>query len=98
MLNLTFEYKIQPTKQQVIEFETWLERCCQVYNYALAERKDWINSRKSRIDACSLQKEYIIPPDTPYPSYVVQCASLTKAKVKESESKVSAIASTTANA
>ncbi len=68
MINLTYEYKIQLNKQQIALFEAWLETCRQVYNYALAERKDWINSRRSKVDACSLQKEYIIPPDAPYPS------------------------------
>ncbi len=58
----------------------WLEQCRCVYNYALAERKDWINSRKCPVNACSIRQEYIIPADTPYPNYYKQQNALTKAK------------------
>jgi putative transposase len=40
-----------------------------VWNYALRERKDWLNSRKSQNNACSIEQEYIISPDAPYPNY-----------------------------
>lgn len=55
MLNLTYEHKLDPTESQVAVFEQWLEICRKVYNFALADRKDWVNSRKCRIDCCSLQ-------------------------------------------
>jgi len=58
----------------------WLEQCRRVYNYALAERKDWINSRKCPLNACSIRQEYIIATDTPYPDYYKQQNALTKAK------------------
>jgi putative transposase len=58
----------------------WLETCRRVYNYAVRERKDWINSRKSSVNACSLQSEYIIPVDAPYPDYYRQKKALTEAK------------------
>ncbi|USR93131.1 helix-turn-helix domain-containing protein [Phormidium yuhuli AB48] len=35
---------------------TWLETCRRVYNYAVRERKDWHNSRKCRVNTCSLQQ------------------------------------------
>jgi putative transposase len=54
--------------------------CQKVYNYALRERKDWVNSRKSAVNACSIHSEYIISPDTPRPNYNSQCKSLTEAK------------------
>lgn len=60
--------------------ENYLTACRKVWNYALAERKDWSNSRKNNLDRCSLEKEYIIPPDAPYPSYKLQAASLTEAR------------------
>ena len=44
------------------------------------ERKDWFNSRKCSVNSCSLQQEYIISADAPYPNYNVQAANLTKAK------------------
>lgn len=59
---------------------SWLEACRGVYNYALRERKDWIQSRKSPVDRCSLERCFIIPADAPYPSYYVQQNALTVAK------------------
>ena len=82
MLNLTFEYKANPTPEQVQMIEHTLTVCRKVWNFALRERKDWINSRKCQINACSISGEYIIPADAPYPNYAQQCKSLTKAKVK----------------
>ncbi|WP_366934351.1 transposase, partial [Microcoleus sp. PH2017_24_DOB_U_A] len=77
VFNLTYEFKLKPTKTQVAIFEDWLEQCRKVYNYALQERKDWYNSRKCRIDACSLRSEFIIRADTPRPTYSTQCKALT---------------------
>lgn len=58
----------------------WLEICRGAYNYALREIKDWVNSRKCSLDYCSLEKEYIIPVDTPFPTYYRQQNALPKAK------------------
>ncbi len=58
----------------------WMEQCRRVYNYALAERKDWMNSRRCQLNACSLRSEYIIPADTPYPNYYAQKRNLTAAR------------------
>ncbi len=58
----------------------WMEQCRRVYNYALAERRDWMNSRKCQVNACSISREYIIPADTPYPDYYKQQDALTVAK------------------
>jgi putative transposase len=77
MLNLTYEYKLKPTAKQIALLENWLEQCRRVYNYALAERKDWFKSRSSRINACSIRSEYIIAADTPRPTYASQCNALT---------------------
>jgi len=78
MLNLTYEYKLKPTAKQIALFENWLEQCRRLYNYALAERKDWFKSRSSRINACSIRSEYIIAADTPRPTYASQCNALTE--------------------
>ncbi|MFB8794925.1 MAG: transposase [Microcoleus sp.] len=80
MLNLTYEFKLKPTTAQVAIFEDCLEQCRRVYNYALAERKDWFKSRSCQINACSLRSEYIIPADKPRPTYVSQCKGLTQAR------------------
>ncbi len=80
MLNLTYSYRIYPDQDQEAQMLEWLEQCRRVYNYALAERKDWINSRKCAVNACSIRQEYIIPADVPYPDYYKQQNALTLAK------------------
>lgn len=80
MLNLTYEYKLIPTHSQRETFDHWLKICRQVYNYALRERKDWVNSRKCDINSCSIKQEYILPVDTPRPTFYTQCKSLAEAK------------------
>ncbi len=61
MLTRTYEFKLKPTSEQVSIMKSWLVACRKVYNYALAERKAWVSSRKCEINACSIEKEYIIP-------------------------------------
>ncbi|NEP60266.1 MAG: hypothetical protein F6K31_25235 [Symploca sp. SIO2G7] len=56
-----------------------MEICCNIYNYVLRERKDWINSRKCRTNACSLESEYIIPTDTLCPTFASQRQALAAA-------------------
>ncbi|MEG4148924.1 transposase [Microcoleus sp. Pol12B5] len=80
MLNLTYEYKLIPTDAQRQTFDLWLNICRKVYNFALRERKDWVNSRKCDINSCSMKQEYIIPADAPRPTFAGQCKSLTEAK------------------
>ncbi len=82
MLNLTYEFKATPTPEQVQLIEQTLTVCRKVWNFALRERKDWLNSRKCQINACSIAREYIIPADAPYPNYAQQCKLLTNAKVQ----------------
>ncbi len=77
MLTLTYEYKAAPTKEQVQEIEHTLTVCRKVWNFALRERKDWLNSRKCATNACSLTSEYIIRPDENYPNYIKQAKALT---------------------
>ena len=59
MLTLSYEFKLKPTQEQVQEIEHILAVCRQVWNHALRSRKDWIKSRKSPVNACSLVSEYI---------------------------------------
>ncbi len=75
MITLSYEYKLIPTNKQANTFDDWLEICRKVYNYALAERKDYVNSRKCRIDACSIHSEYIMAADAQRPNYYSQCKS-----------------------
>lgn len=80
MLNMTWEFKLEPTPDQVSEIDCILEVCRRVWNFTLRERKDWLNSRKSPMNACSIVAEYILPADTPFPNYHVQAKRLTLAK------------------
>jgi putative transposase len=44
VLNLTYEFKAIPTIEQVQLIEHTLTVCRKVWNFALRERKDWLNS------------------------------------------------------
>ena len=80
MLNLIYSYRIYPDIDQETIMIDWLEQCRRVYNYALRERKDWMNSRRCQVNACSIRAEYIIPADAIYPNYYAQKRNLTSAK------------------
>jgi putative transposase len=82
MLNMTWEFKLEPTSKQVDTIERILFVCRQVWNFALRERKDWLNSRKCAANACSTLAEYILPAEELYPSYHTQAKRLTLAKEK----------------
>lgn len=84
VFNLTYEFKLKPTQNQIALFEQWLETHRRVYNHALAERKNWYKSRFCQVNACSLRNCYIIPADAPRPTFASQCKSLTAAR-KENE-------------
>ncbi|MDJ0571974.1 MAG: transposase [Pleurocapsa sp. MO_192.B19] len=79
---LNYNYRIYPDSNQVELLNEWLETCRVSYNYALRELKDWIASRKCPIDRCSLESEYIIAADYPFPSYHQQQNNLPLAKKK----------------
>ncbi len=87
MLTLTYEYKAMPTGGQVPLIERTLTVCRKVWNFALRERKEWLNSRKCSINACSVASEYIISANQEYPNYNPQAKSLTLAKEQFPELK-----------
>ena len=80
MLSFTYQYKLKPSKKQIQDLEMYLDICREVYNWNHGERRDWIQSRKSPADRCSLEKEYIIPANKPFPNYNIQSGNLTQAK------------------
>lgn len=82
MITYTYRFKIKPTKQQIRQFEQYLDICRSVYNFAHRERLDYLESRKCRIDRCSIKHEYIIDASATFPSYNNQAKSLTEAKKK----------------
>lgn len=80
MINMTWEFKLEPTAAQASEIERTLSVCRKVWNYALCERKDWLNSRQCPINACSLRSEYILSAAQAFPGYHRQAKALTVAK------------------
>ena len=77
---MMWEFKLEPTAEQVLGIEHTLDVCRNVWNFALRERKDWLNSRKCPANTCSIRHEFILPADAPFPTYARQCKALTKAK------------------
>jgi transposase len=98
VFSLTYEYKLKPTSVQIARFKDGLEQCRRVYNYALAERKDWFESRSCQINACSLQSEYIITAETKRPNYASQCKTLTTYRKTSGNRSASAISNSTTDA
>ncbi len=80
MLTLTYEYKLEPTVEQITYIENTLNVCRSVWNFALKHRKDWCKSRKSPVNACSIDFEYIMSVDESFPNYHKQAKLLTEAK------------------
>lgn len=80
MLTLNYTYRIYPSQEQQALFLQWLETCRRLYNRCLADLKLWVNSRKCRVDSCSLAQEYIVPPAV-FPDYLTQKRQLTQWKV-----------------
>jgi putative transposase len=87
MLTLTYEYKLKPKKRQIEEIEYILTVCRKVWNYTLRERKNWVNSRNCQVNTCSLEHEYIIAANEPFPDYHIQSQRLTAAKKNNPELK-----------
>jgi putative transposase len=52
-LIMNYCYRIYPDANQEETMLHWLEISRKVYNYALREIKDWVNSRKCSWDYCS---------------------------------------------
>ncbi len=77
---MNYRYRVYPNIAQQEQLSEWMETCKVAYNYALAEIKDWLNSRKCSIDRCSLEREYILPADLPFPSENRQLNALPKVK------------------
>ena len=77
---MNYRYRIYPDTAQQEQLSEWMETCRLAYNHALAEIKDWLNSRKCQIDRCSIQREYIMAADLPFPTEIKQLNALPKAK------------------
>jgi putative transposase len=80
MLTMNYTYRIYPTTDQQALMLEWLETCRRLYNRCLRDLKDWLASRKCSLHSCSLNREYIMSPDIPFPSYLEQKRQLTRWK------------------
>ena len=87
MYTQNYQFKLELNSQQTQTVEQILTACRKVWNYALRERKDWSNSRKCSVNFCSIEREYIIAADTPYPDLHHQSKALTEAKKANAELK-----------
>jgi len=77
---MNYTYRINPTSEQQELMLGWMETCRRLYNRCLRDLKDWLNSRKCSLYSCSINREYIMPPDVPFPSYLEQKRQLTQWK------------------
>ena len=87
MLTMNYQFRINPTPQQRELMLGWLETCRRLYNKCLRDLKDWLNSRKCSLYSCSINREYIVSPDIPFPSYLEQKRQLTQWKKTNSHLK-----------
>jgi len=53
-MRTAYQYRLRPTKQQVIEIDKWLSMLCAQYNYLLADRCNWFEQNRSPVNACPL--------------------------------------------
>jgi putative transposase len=76
---LTYQYKLNPIRDQVLVLETWGELLRRHWNYALGQRLDWLSRMRCPIDRCSVVSEPIgeIPQRVDYYS---QAAELRQTK------------------
>jgi putative transposase len=49
-----YQYRLRPTKKQVVELDRWLSMLCSQYNYLLADRFNWYEQNRSPVNACPL--------------------------------------------
>jgi putative transposase len=76
---LTYQYRLQPTPEQVAKMSHWGEMLRRHWNYALGERLDWLRRTRSRMDRCSLISEPIGSVPEPV-NYYSQAAALKETK------------------
>jgi putative transposase len=56
---ITYQYKLSPTPEQASTMEVWGDLLRRHYNYALAQRLDWLRRTRCQIDRCSIVSEPI---------------------------------------
>ncbi|MEG5059144.1 transposase [Microcoleus sp. A2-C5] len=78
-MRLSYQYRLQPTAEQVATLSHWGELLRRHWNYAACQRLDWLRRTRCQIDRCSLIGEPIgdIPEKVDYYS---QAADLKETK------------------
>ncbi|MGB7442933.1 MAG: transposase [Coleofasciculaceae cyanobacterium] len=53
-MRTAYQYRLRPTRQQVIELDRWLSMLWAQYNYLLADRFNWYEANRTQVNACPL--------------------------------------------
>jgi putative transposase len=53
-MRTSYQFKLRPTKQQIIDIDRWLSMLAAQYNYLLADRFSWYEQNRCPINACPL--------------------------------------------
>jgi putative transposase len=53
-MRTSYQFRLRPTKQQILDINRWLSMLAAQYNYMLADRFDWYEQNRCSIDACPL--------------------------------------------
>ena len=77
-MKLAYQYRLKPTKQQILVIERWLEKLRCQYNYLLADRFNWWQENRCYVNACPLTCSIASPRDKP--EYYSQKRSLVTLK------------------
>lgn len=77
-MKTSYQYKIKPNKEQVVQIDRTLEMLRHQYNYLLAQKFNWYEQNRCPIDRCSLICH--LPELKEKPNYYSQKASLTQLK------------------
>ena len=64
-MRLTYQFRLRPTNSQIDKIEHWLSMLQAQYNYLLADRFDWYEHNRCRVDACPLTCSIAEPRNNP---------------------------------
>ncbi len=53
-MRTSYQYKLRPTKQQILQIDRWLSMLCSQYNFLLVDRFNWYEQNRSPVNACPL--------------------------------------------
>ncbi|MBC6433965.1 IS200/IS605 family element transposase accessory protein TnpB [Nostoc sp. HG1] len=53
-MKTSYQYRLRPTKEQVIQLERWMDMLRCQYNYLLADRFRWYEENRCSINSCSI--------------------------------------------